>query len=890
MASLTYELTLAGLAVGSAAALTGIGLIVTYRATGVLNLAHGAVAMVCAYVMRELVVRWSVPTGVAAALTVLVFAPCLGMLLDRLLSARPRDRVRDLTITIGVFVLLIGVAVAVWGPGARADAPVLFGSEPWPQLGAVLVSALLVAWTTRRTAFGRDLRAVVDNRALAELGGIDTARVAAAGWAFGAATAGLTGILLAPYLRLDPYGLPLLVLEVLAVAVAARLRSLPVAVGVALAIGVAQAQLTRFHPEGWPAPFLQSLAANLFAVALLVAALLPASRSAAARAAPDLGPARGGGLPAPLRTLAWAVLAGLLLLPLRFGGAGLDAALRIPALAVILLSLVLVTGRGGQLSLGQAAYAGLGALLTAHLAGAGVPELVALGLAVLLVAPLGLLTGAPAIRRRGLALALVTLAVGVMVSRFVFAQPYATAGLTPSRPAGFADDRAYYVLELALLAAALLAVRALRRGRPGRAFAALRDHEAGASAAGIPVPRLKLLAFAVGAALAALGGGMLVMAVRAFDPEAFDPIRGLLWFAAVTALGADSTLTAVAAATLLTTLDTTTPTALPALTIGLLTLTTATLLTRSTTPAPPGNHPAPPAFEARGLGRSPSRTPPTPPTPPGTHPAPPALKARGPGQRPSTPPSANSAPPAFEARGPGQRPGNGAAPRTEPPLLQARGLHVRYPGGEPLRGLDLNAHAAHITGIVGENGAGKTTLLHCLAGTLRPSDGRVLLDGRDITRLPPHARARLGLARTFQQPAVFPTLTVEENVRVGEDQGHPHPAHPTHPHPTHPPRPTAQTLRLLDLLPHRHTPAALLPTGILRRTELARALAADPRMLLLDEPTAGLDTAEVAALARVLRALAADGMGLVVIEHDLDLLATLTDTVHTLRDGRLHAP
>ncbi|WP_329387297.1 ATP-binding cassette domain-containing protein [Streptomyces sp. NBC_01351] len=405
MASLTYELTLAGLAVGSAAALTGIGLIVTDRATGVLNLAHGAVAMVCAYVMRELVVRWSVPTGVAAALTVLLFAPAVGLLLNLLLSARdrPRDQVRDLTTTIGVFVLLIGVAVAVWGPGARADAPVLFGSEPWPQLATVLLTALLVAWTTRRTAFGRDLRAVVDNRALAELGGIDTARVAAAGWAFGAATAGLTGILLAPYVRLDPYGLPLLVLEVLAVAVAARLRSLPVAVGVALAIGVAQAQLTRFHPEGWPAPFLQALAANLFAVALLVAALLPASRSAAPTVAPAAGPARGGTLPPPVRTIAWLALAGLLLLPLRFGGAGLDTALRIPALAVILLSLVLVTGRGGQLSLGQAAYAGLGALLTAHLAAAGVPELVSLGLAALLVAPLGLLTGAPAIRRRGLA-------------------------------------------------------------------------------------------------------------------------------------------------------------------------------------------------------------------------------------------------------------------------------------------------------------------------------------------------------------------------------------------------------------------------------------------------------------------------------------------------------
>ena len=114
---------------------------------------------------------------------------------------------------------------------------------------------------------------MVDDRQLAVLGGIDADRVAAAGWAFGSFTAGLTGVLLAPYVRLDPYGLPLLVMEVVAVAVAARMRSLPVAVVVALGIGVAQSQLTRLHPSGWAEPLLQAVGANLFVVALLVAAL-----------------------------------------------------------------------------------------------------------------------------------------------------------------------------------------------------------------------------------------------------------------------------------------------------------------------------------------------------------------------------------------------------------------------------------------------------------------------------------------------------------------------------------------------------------------------------------------------------------------------------------------
>lgn len=491
MSSLTYDLTLAGLAVGSAAALTGIGLIVTYRATGVLNLAQGAIAMVCAYVLREFAVEWGWPLPLAAAVTLLVVAPGIGLVLDRLvfrpIAVLDVDPARALVASIGVFVLLVGGAALLWGNGARSDVPELLPDDPWVQLGAVLLLAVLVTAVTRWTRFGRELRAVVDNRPLAALGGIDADRVSAVGWAFGSFTAGLTGVLLAPYVRLDPYGLPLLVVEVIAVAVVARMRSLAVAVAAALAIGVAQAQLTRLHPSGWGEPLLQAVGANLFVVALLIAALmLPGvgAQSTVARAAAPAVRVPG---------VVWLVAGILFLLPLGFAGTDLHTSIQVPALAVILLSLVVVTGRGGQISLGQAAYAGLGALFTALLAAGrfpglpAMPELLALVVAVLLVAPLGLLTGWPAIGRHGLALALATLAVGVGVSRFVFAQPYATAGLSLSRPTGLMSDRAYYVVELAVLACALLAVAALRRGRTGRALAALRDHEPGASAAGVRV-------------------------------------------------------------------------------------------------------------------------------------------------------------------------------------------------------------------------------------------------------------------------------------------------------------------------------------------------------------------------------------------------------------------
>jgi ABC-type branched-subunit amino acid transport system ATPase component/branched-subunit amino acid ABC-type transport system permease component len=1087
MSSLTYDLTLAGLSVGSAAALTGIGLIVTYRATGVLNFAHGAIAMVCAYVLRQCVVEWGWPPWAGAAVTLLVLAPGIGVALERFvfrpLSVLGSDPAQTLVASIGVFVLLVGGAALMWGQGARDDAPELVSADPWGQLTVALVLAAGVGAVIRWTRFGRELRAVVDDRQLAVLGGIDADRVAAAGWAFGSFTAGLTGVLLAPFVRLDPYGLPLLVMEVVAVAVAARMRSLPVAVVVALGIGVAQSQLTRLHPSGWGEPLLQAVGSNLFVVALLVAALvLPriGTRDALPRTATARVPTPPG---------AWIVAVVLFLLPLGFAGSDLHTSVQVPALGVVLLSLVVVTGRGGQISLGQAAYAGLGALFTALLAAGRfpglprLPELAALTVAVVLVAPLGLLTGWPAISRQGLALALATFVVGVGVSRFVFAQPYATSGLSLDRPAGFDGDRAYYVLELALLAGALLATRALRQGRTGRALAAMRDHESGASAAGVQVPSLKLLAFVSGAALAALGGGMLGMGLRAFDPGAFDPVRGLLWFAAVVVLGADSTLGALAAAALLVGLDAGARGGVAAALIGLLAvfvgrfpggpyeaLRTAAVrlrLGRTAALTPTGRRvrsrlrpldqqaaPQPalagataarlpdarydqaggtrppgegdndgydqPTGDASGPTRHGSSDGPTPygdsdgddgpprhgeggragrrrkdggqsrhgdgdgpgrhgddgrpgrhtddgepahgrddsgpvrygdgdeptrhgeggmpgrqgkgdgPTRHGDDGGPgrhaddgePTRHAQGgrPGHRgdsgESTGPRDNGDPtrhdgdsepvrragggpvagPPGAGRAEGGAPGrssrraeSGAAgvaggrrpqPRgTVSPGLTTRHLHARYGSFTALDGVDLDVRRGQVTAIVGPNGAGKSTLFHCLAGTLRPARGEVRFGGRDITRLAAHARTRLGIARTFQQLAVFPSLTVAENVRVGAEQGR-----------LTDPSAVERTLRLLGLDgPVRVLPAAELPTGTLRRVELARALAGSPRVLLLDEPAAGLDTAEVTALARVLKALAADGTALLVVEHDLDLVADLADVVHVMTAGRIVA-
>ena len=212
--------------------------------------------------------------------------------------------------------------------------------------------------------------------------------------------------------------------------------------------------------------------------------------------------------------------------------------------------------------------------------------------------------------------------------------------------------------------------------------------------------------------------------------------------------------------------------------------------------------------------------------------------------------------------------------------LSAHGLVRRFGGVIALDGVSLEVPPGRITALTGPNGAGKSTLFRCLSGAERPDAGQVLLDGRDITRLPEHARARLGLARTFQQIAVFPGLSVADNLRVGAEQAGRRPSKEAD-------APVARTLRLLGLEQLADRPAADLPTGTLRLVELGRALSADPGVLLLDEPAAGLDRDETERLVLLLTALAGDGLAVLLVEHDRELVDRIADSVHTMAAGRL---
>jgi len=250
----------------------------------------------------------------------------------------------------------------------------------------------------------------------------------------------------------------------------------------------------------------------------------------------------------------YAVASVALLCPLLFSDSDLRQAQQIPALAVIFASIVAVTGYSGQISLGQAGYAGLGALLFGRFS-TGTPELIALLCAALAAGVVGFLTGYPAIRRRGLFLALTTFAVGTFVSRFVFQQPYFTNGLQVQRPSLFglslSGDRVFYGFELVVLGFVFLLMTNLRSGPIGRALIAIRDSEPGAGSVGVDIRALKVFIFTVSAVIAGIGGGLLVQQSGAFSADAFDPLASSIpWFAVVVVFGADSAAGAVLGAAL----------------------------------------------------------------------------------------------------------------------------------------------------------------------------------------------------------------------------------------------------------------------------------------------------------------------------------------------------
>lgn len=206
---------------------------------------------------------------------------------------------------------------------------------------------------------------------------------------------------------------------------------------------------------------------------------------------------------------------------------------------------------------------------------------------------------------------------------------------------------------------------------------------------------------------------------------------------------------------------------------------------------------------------------------------------------------------------------------------------MTFGGIRAVQDVDLDVAAGTITGLIGPNGAGKSTTFNVITG-LQPATGTITFDGRDISRLAPHRRARLGIGRTFQRLEVFGSMTVRENVLTAAETKHPWAARRAH-------EITAEVIDRLGLVPHIESQVGSLPTGLARIVELARALATEPRLLLLDEPASGLDDAESEDLAALLLALAAAGTAILLVEHDIELIMRVCSRIYVLNFGEILA-
>ena len=217
-------------------------------------------------------------------------------------------------------------------------------------------------------------------------------------------------------------------------------------------------------------------------------------------------------------------------------------------------------------------------------------------------------------------------------------------------------------------------------------------------------------------------------------------------------------------------------------------------------------------------------------------------------------------------------------------VLEVAGVSVLFGGVLALDEVELGVEAGQVTGLIGPNGAGKTTLFNVICGLQAPTRGRVVLDGEDVTGHKPYERARRGVGRTFQRLEVFGSMTAYENVRLGAeirqqwDRSWPDPDEQA-----------AAVMDRVGLWPVADERADALPTGLARLVELGRALTGGPRVLLLDEPSSGLSEDESDELGDLLRDLAGDGLAILLVEHDVDLVMAVCDRIHVLDFGHILA-
>jgi ABC-type branched-subunit amino acid transport system ATPase component/branched-subunit amino acid ABC-type transport system permease component len=904
----TYvEFLLLGLGNGGVFAALAMALVVTYRSSGVLNFATGAQALYAAYtysLLRNGQLLIPIP-GLGPTVSVgsdLGFWPALLITLGiqavmgavvYLLVFRPLRNHRPVAkavASIGLMGVLTAVVTYQVGTQVVLVNPI-FPQDHVKWLGIdVSTDRLLLAGTIiglgivltvlfRLTRFGLATRASAETEVGALVSGLSPDRIALVNWIISFVVSGIAGILIAPLVPLQPGTYTLFIVPALAAAVVGRFHSLGWAITAGLGIGALESlsvYVNGVHPD-FPAG-----AGELIPLVLVLVVLAFRGQTIPSRG--SLMQVTLGRAPRPHWRLATAVVGTAVGIGAIYFFTGNDRAALYTSFitAVISLSLVVVTGYTGQISLAQLTLAGVSAYILSTFATSwGIPFPIAPILSALVAAAAGVVIGIPALRVRGLMLGVVTLTFAAGVEAIWFNNNSidgGASGLNIPTPRLFGMDLsigsgkdfprpAFGILCLIVLVLVALGVSWLRTSRLGTAMLAVRSDERSAAAAGINVVRVKLIGFAIAAFIAGLGGSLLAYQLGNVTFQDFDAYLGLVAFSIVVVAGITSVSGGILAGML------TSGGLLVALIasgvgsggvdnwygvvagIGVI----LTVIFNPDGVVGPTHLFLEQQRTKGALARPqgalvPSGTAPTAPT-------------RRPAAVPLIAPEfgTNGAPPATTSA-----PGS--------PLLLVRNLTVRYGGVVAVDDVSFAVPEGQIVGLIGPNGAGKTTTIDALCG-FHGYEGGVLLDGRDIGGCAPHVRASLGLARTFQLAGVSDDLTVAENVQVGQHRSKGNDATEL----------LDRILSDLGLTDMRELQVSVLSQGQRQLVSVARALAGEPRLLLLDEPAAGLDSTESLWLAERLRAVRDSGVTILLVDHDMSLVLNLCDTIDVLDFGALIA-
>ena len=876
-------LLLVGSIFGIGYALLGIGLVLAYRSSGFINFAHGATGLVAASAMSVVVNDYGVPYWVgfgAALIAAGLLAVGIEALLSGKLASAPNVLSMVATLGAGEALLLLALSFAKGGLGGGS-----FPQPPgFPQFNlTVFVSPSATALLClapvavgclylflQRSRYGLAVRGAAANPDAATLAGVDPRHMAALSWGLaGALSAFAAMLIIGNQSTVTPDALgPDFIVRGLAVAALARFANFPVALAAGLGIGVVE-QVIASNPEatGW-------FEVTLFVLILAGVALRVSSNREQSERWASLAPRRR--LPDSYRDvwliqhLGWVV-----------GGAGAAAAAlaslwmsnrsafllsAVIAFATVGISVSFLTGLAGQLSLGQVAFAAIGAVVGVRVATETGSLMLGLLCGGATGAAVSAAVGLPALRMQGLLLAVATLAFALATFSWLLRQDWAFGTGLSSRPVsvlGFelTNSRGFYYVALAVFTVVLAVAAMLRRSSFGRTLVAVRDNEAAVRVLQVAPWRQLVAAYAFAGFVAGAGGVILAMNNTFVTRSIFSPSDSINMVAVAVIgglseltgplLGAayligireffDLNLSALAglnAAWLILILEQ------PRGIHGLLASTRDNLIDQI----------------ARRRGIDPDRT----------EEAPQTDVAASPGTAATAP---------------------AHSPAVSGPVLEVRGLARRFGDLKAVDDVSFSVQAGETLGLIGPNGAGKTTVFELISGYLRPQAGSVVFNGSDVTRLSPEARSRRGMVRSFQNASLFPTMTPRETVFLAcraaagrslvlggssverdiEDRA-------------------GEALATFGLGAVADQPVSLLPTGTRRLVELAANVALRPRLLLLDEPSAGIAQAETEALGEVIaRIRDAYGITLVVIEHDMPLLSSVCDRMIALEVGRVIA-